>query len=252
MIRLILTPILLAIVAWAAAVRADPKHFDLQADAILIDSGFLAYVAPRFSLKTGILITIAPIGSGADGGLTLTAVGAEGLALITDGTATYRARDTNDPEAARFVEWLASDVGKRAVTKFKTDGQPTFAAAEARQIAVAAVEPDGDAVLGEDVSLKRCGRCHVISDKNRFGGIGSTPSFGALRGMKSWLERFEVFWTLNPHPSFTQVDGVTEPFDPMRPPPIAPIILTLDEVDAILAYVRAMKPKDLGGPLIAQ
>ena len=83
----------------------------------------------------------------------------------------------------------------------------------------------GDIDLGETLSLLHCGRCHVVNEKNRMGGIGSTPSFGALRAMPAWGDRFAVFWTLSPHPSFTQVEGMTEPFDPQHPPAIAPVWL---------------------------
>ena len=43
---------------------------------------------------------------------------------------------------------------------------------------------------------------------------------------------------------------MTEPFHPERPPPIAPVEMTLDEVEALLAFVHTIKPKDLGAPLI--
>jgi hypothetical protein len=97
-----------------------------------------------------------------------------------------------------------------------------------------------------------CGRCHVVSERNRFGGIGSTPSFPALRSMPDWEDRFRTFWALNPHPSFTQVEGLTEPFDPASPPHIAPVHLTMAESDAILAYVAGIAPKDLGAEIEAR
>ncbi len=99
---------------------------------------------------------------------------------------------------------------------------------------------------GEKLTLFNCGRCHVISDRNKYGGIGSTPSFAALRTLEDWEERFKVFWTENPHPAFTQIDGVTEPFPIDRPSPIHPLTLTLEEIDAIVAYARTIAPKNLG------
>jgi mono/diheme cytochrome c family protein len=99
---------------------------------------------------------------------------------------------------------------------------------------------------GEKLTLFHCGRCHVISERNKYGGIGSTPSFGALRTLEDWELRFAAFWTLNPHPAFTQVEGVTEPFPAHRPSPIHPVELTLDEIDRIIAYARTIPPKDLG------
>lgn len=94
----------------------------------------------------------------------------------------------------------------------------------------------------EKEMLFKCGRCHVIGDLNKYGGIGSTPSFRALRGFDDWRERFSVFYTLNPHPAFTQVAGVTPPFPASRPSPIAPIEVTTDEIERFTAYVQDMEP----------
>lgn len=99
---------------------------------------------------------------------------------------------------------------------------------------------------GEKLTLFHCGRCHVINERNKYGGIGSTPSFGALRTMDDWEDRFDAFWTLAPHPAFTQVEGVTEPFPINRPSPIYPMELTLDEVETIKIFTRTIAPKDLG------
>ena len=46
-----------------------------------------------------------------------------------------------------------------------------------------------DYAPGEKLTLFHCGRCHVINEKNKYGGIGSTPSFGALRTMEDWEDR---------------------------------------------------------------
>lgn len=102
---------------------------------------------------------------------------------------------------------------------------------------------------GETLALLHCGRCHVVSDRNKYGGIGSTPSFGALRTIPNWREKFAAFWVYNPHPSFTQVEGVTEPFPAERPPHIAPVELTLEETEAIALFAASIEPKDLGAPL---
>jgi mono/diheme cytochrome c family protein len=103
-----------------------------------------------------------------------------------------------------------------------------------------------DFAPGEKLTLFHCGRCHVINERNKYGGIGSTPSFAALRTLDDWEDRFDAFWTLNPHPAFTQVEGMTEPFLPHRPSPIHPMELTLDEVETITEYARTIPPKDLG------
>ena len=42
---------------------------------------------------------------------------------------------------------------------------------------------------------------------------------------------------------------MTAPFPINRPSPIVPVEVTLDEVEAILAYVAEMAPADLGAPI---
>jgi len=102
---------------------------------------------------------------------------------------------------------------------------------------------------GEKLTLLNCGRCHVVSAKNRMGGIGSTPSFAVLRTIDDWEDRMKAFWTLRPHPGFTQIEGMTEPFPASRPPAVHPISLTLEELALIVAYARTVKPADLGSDL---
>lgn len=117
-------------------------------------------------------------------------------------------------------------------------------------ILVASGAPGGvsgdDYAPGEKLTLLHCGRCHVVSMRNRFGGIGSTPSFAAMRTADDWEERFRAFYALNPHPAFTQVAGVTPPFVPERPSPIHPVELTPDEIETIIQFTRTIEPKDLG------
>jgi hypothetical protein len=102
---------------------------------------------------------------------------------------------------------------------------------------------------GEKLTILNCGRCHVVSPKNRMGGIGSTPSFAVLRTIADWEDRMRAFWTLRPHPSFTQIEGVTDPFPEDRPAHIHPVTLTLKEVERIVAYARTIPPADLGADL---
>jgi hypothetical protein len=45
---------------------------------------------------------------------------------------------------------------------------------------------------------------------------------------------------------------VTDPFPDNLPSPIAPIEVTLDEIDAIVAYVGTIAPADLGAPVEIQ
>lgn len=256
---------LMAVLAVLPA-RAQEKTFRLKAAPELIESGVLKYMLPRFSLKTGVRIGVEELPLPADALEGADVFLLQSAALPATPDAVHRVDvfaeaggrsytlvvlDTDRREhAERFLDWITSPVGEAAITGFEVDGAPLYAAVEVEAVEVAAAAPTGDAALGEKIAIRRCGRCHVISDKNRFGGIGSTPSFGALKTLPRWQERFEAFWTLNPHPSFTQIEGVTEPFHPERPPPIAPVEMTVEEVEALLAFVHTIKPKDLGAPLI--
>jgi hypothetical protein len=106
-----------------------------------------------------------------------------------------------------------------------------------------------DYAPGEKLTLINCGRCHVVSAKNRMGGIDSTPSFAALRTFEDWEAKMKAFWTYRPHPAFTQIEGVTEPFPENRPAYIHPISLTLEGLAVIIKFARTIKPADLGHDL---
>ena len=224
---------------------AEPVR--LAADGQIVETGLLKFVVPRFSLKTGIKVALsddAPdIRILPDGDRPLLAGLGQvfGVAQIGDGDAVDR-----------FVTWLFSDIGQRTLFSFKKDGAQVFQPPGIIEEAEEEIAIEGDIDLGEALSIRHCGRCHVVSDKNKFAGIGSTPSFGALRTLPAWEDRFAAFWTLNPHPSFTQITDITEPFDPQRPPPIAPIELSLEEAEAIAAFAASIPPKNLGADIFAQ
>lgn len=106
-------------------------------------------------------------------------------------------------------------------------------------------ESDSNA-LGQKLTKQHCGRCHVVPGGNPFGSIGSTPSFRVLRNYPDWQARFAAFYAEPPHAAITEIEGVTEPHDPARPPPVTPMRLTEAEMEAILAYVATIEPKDVG------
>ena len=116
-------------------------------------------------------------------------------------------------------------------------------------ILYAPAAPAEEYAPGEKLALFNCGRCHVIGPRNKMGGIGSTPSFPVLRTIEDWEDRMKAFWTLRPHPSFTQIEGVTEPFPADQPAHVHPVTLTLDDVDKIVDYARTVPPADLGSDL---
>ena len=245
--------------AWICASGVAPaqeREITVGASPELISSGLLKYVLPRFSLKTGIRAIPAGLAASADVLIAPEDFAGGGEPALSGSGTVYFVRSTHESMdmaaatyADRFIDWLTSDVGKRTIDSFEVDGGHPFAATESGPEALELVELSGDAAAGERLAAVHCGHCHVVGDANRFSGIGSTPSFGVLRAMEDWETRFRAFYFLNPHPAFTQIEDVTEPFDEARPSPIAPIMLTLEDVEAILAYVVAIPASSLGAPI---
>lgn len=230
----------LMVVSPIGAVAQD-KAFSLTAPDAMVESGFLKYVLPRFSLKTGVKIEIVAEGGDA-------AFGADGVPVFREGDIVWHLSG-GDADIDRFRDWLVSDVGKRAVEGF--DGG-AYSSDFAVDEVVAEISFEGDAAVGEKVSLLHCGRCHVVNDSNRMNAIGSSPSFALLRTFTDWDQRFAAFYALKPHAAFTQIEDVTEPFDISRPSPIVPIEITLEDLEAIMAYVAVIAPADLGAPIQSQ
>ncbi|MEM7177207.1 MAG: hypothetical protein AAGD47_06675 [Pseudomonadota bacterium] len=102
---------------------------------------------------------------------------------------------------------------------------------------------------GEKLVYLKCGRCHVIGPSNRMGGIGSTPKFTVMRNWENWEDKMRAFYALNPHPAFTQIEGITDPFPANRPSPISPVTLTENELELIIEYTRGLAPADLGAEI---
>nr|WP_306266079.1 cytochrome c [Pararhizobium sp. IMCC3301] len=222
----------------------------------LIDTGLIRHLLPRFRFKSRIRVEAVPEGGEGEASLLPDAEGGVAVMSSAEGEPYYLAMLSGDPEHRKKISslqaWLQSVPGRSAIESFKPDGTQMFTPGAKKIVKAQKVKIEGDADLGSKLALLHCGRCHVIDSRNPFGGIGSTPSFGAMRGMPKWATSFPAFWSINPHPAFTQIEGITEPFDPARPPPIAPLILTLEEVEAISSFVSRMKPKDLGGGVEAR
>lgn len=229
----------------ANPVMAQDKAFSLQAPDVLIETGFMKHLLPRFSLKTGIRISVSPQSGDA-------VFGADGTPVFRQDDTVWHFARSGDVDADVFEAWLLSDVGKRTIEAYAPDGDVLFSADVETAVVIEAAAPTGDLALGEATSLKQCGRCHVVNETNRMNAIGSTPSFALMRTFPDWQTRFETFFVLRPHPAFTQVTEVTEPFPENLPSPIVPIEVTLEEIEAITAYVGSIAPADLGAPLQTQ
>lgn len=230
--------------------EAQERTLRLVVPEALQATGLPKYLLPRFSLKTAIRIEL--VGKDDLPDLALNVDG-NGAPVFQEPNALWHLQVLKDtPDVQRFVDWLGSDVGTRTITGFQPEGVALFARPLVEKTEVIVAKITGDAVLGEKLSLANCGRCHVINETNRMKAIGSTPSFALLRTFDDWNSRFQSFYVLKPHPAFTQVKDVTDPFDPARPSPIVPLKVTTDDIDAILAYVATIPPADLGAPLQSQ
>lgn len=243
--RMLLLILALAVLPFKAL--AEGRQVVLYAPPDLIATGVMDYILPRFKLKTQVPVVLTGDLAAAE-----VVIDAGALPLFEGAGQAWSLRVVQDTAwTARFADWLQGEIGLNTVLSYAPEGDPVFrAVTQAAQVAPPVVL-SGDPALGLEVSRAKCARCHVV-DAQGFTGIGSTPSFAILRGFADWQDRFIGFFALNPHPAFTQIDGVTEAFDPTRPSPIVPLEMTLDEVDAVAAYVAGMAPADLGAPLQSQ
>ncbi|MEM9639566.1 MAG: cytochrome c [Pseudomonadota bacterium] len=232
---------------WGALPLRAEEALRLSVPTALEQSGFAQFLVPRFALKAG--IRIERVAEGAEAQMAFVASDAPSFEGLGQGWALEH---NGDPRAIDFATWLRSDIGRRTIESFTASDGSRFVAVTQRPEAQVALSYDGNRVEGERLSLALCGRCHVINETNRMNGMGSTPSFSVLRSMADWDDRFATFHLRNPHPSFTQIAEITDPFDPTLPPPMVPLEMTQGDLDAILAYVSGLSPADLGAPLQVQ
>lgn len=230
----------------AFAARAEEaRQFRLSVPPEVAESGLMDYLLPRFALKTN---RRADLVSGAADAVLGPEV-AGGMPVMVRAGKVYTLRLTGENDAARrFSDWLRSDVGQRTVAAYQPPQGTPFGPAPAEED-IAAPVIAGNVALGRAVAEKHCARCHRTHDRDDSSGIGSTPSFPALRALPDWSVRFEAFFVRNPHPAFLRVEGISPPFDPARPPAIIPVELTLDEAEALLAYAASVAPADLGAEI---
>ena len=224
-------------------VNAEERIVTISAPPSLIASGFFDYIIPRFKLKTQISVKLVPDSA------MIAISRSSGRAFLQMGDIVFKIDILEGNNySQRFFKWLKSDVGKKTIASIQENDEPVFVSLEIEEVATRQVRLSGDAKLGLKQSQQKCARCHVV-EKGRKNSIGSTPSFFALRTFDDWDLRFSGFYLLRPHPAFTIIPEVTEPFDDSRPAPIVPIELNLNELQAIIAYVQNIPPADLGEPV---
>ena len=132
------------------ALSAQEKTFRLGAPQVLVESGFLKHLLPRFSLKTGVRITVVGDADDAEA-----AFGDEGTPAFRGQGRLWHLVYEKGPHTDRFADWLLSDVGKRTIEAFQPEGTAVFSAdVGVEEVAVKAVFA-GDAAKGE-TSRSRC------------------------------------------------------------------------------------------------
>ncbi len=225
---------------------AQDRSFRLSLDGEVEASGLADYLLPRFALKTGRRADLA--GDAPD---AVIAAEGEVPVMARGGTVYFLTLTGDNPAAQLFADWITSAPGQAAIAAFQPRDGPPFTAADTAEPEVE-ITFDGDARLGEDLAEEHCARCHRVGQERGAMSLGSTPSFPALRALADWDAKFQAFYALNPHPSFLRVTGISPPFDPDRPPVIAPVELSPDEVEAIQAYAAGLDPADLGAPVQSQ
>jgi len=104
---------------------------------------------------------------------------------------------------------------------------------------------DGDRKKGQALAEKHCARCHVIGEYNKFGGLGSTPSFQLLAGLEDGMTRFQSFYERRPHPAFVTVPGVPK-WSKAKPYAI-PFTVTPETIDDLMTFVKTLERKTLLG-----
>lgn len=222
----------------SASAQSDDRAFRVAVPDELVDSGLMAHVLPRFSLKTSRRADITPEAPDA-------MIGPEGIPVFARGDVAYAlALVTEDADARAFLDWLQSTAGQSAVTGFVPSSGSAFTAIVAAPVA----EPimfEGDIAKGLAVAEVHCTRCHTVAPGDR-SNIASTPSFMALRALPDWDQRFAAFFALNPHPAFLRVEGLSPPFDPSRPPSMIPIVISEAEMEDVQAYAASLAPAELG------
>ena len=93
---------------------------------------------------------------------------------------------------------------------------------------------------GRALAAEHCTRCQVVGDINPYGGIESTPSYIGMKYLADCERRFEEFYILPPHPALVRIADVSADRDDSRPAFVQEIVLTIVDVDAILAFVRTL------------
>ena len=101
-----------------AALTQEVREFRLQVDDELVVSGLMAYLLPRFALKTGRRAKLT--NDSPDLKIVKTAQAGKAV-LARAGRVFALVPMTANPAAGRFAQWLRSDIGQTAIAAFAPD-----------------------------------------------------------------------------------------------------------------------------------
>tara|TARA_B100000902_G_C27232781_1_gene875788 strand:+ start:397 stop:1173 length:777 start_codon:yes stop_codon:yes gene_type:complete len=237
------------VVAFAENTLSQEVSVEFPEELLMVE--FDKYILPRFKFKTQISLLANMENGGFDAKLGILS---SGKAVFSDLNGFVYRLETKTSDAGKmsklekFISWFNSPSGVMTIEDFSIQGVQAFKAVEYVEEKEEVEIFDGDIASGLSLSQDHCKRCHVV-DENSFAGIDSSPSFHAMRSFDNWHERFTAFWTVSPHLNVISITEVYEAGSNSVPTTIAPIELSLDQIDDILAYVASIKPKDLGKPI---
>ena len=133
-------------------VFAQARTFRLGAPDALAETGFLKFLLPRFSLKTGIRIELVDEGEAAE---VVLSAAREGKPVFSGLGSTWflKVPAKDNEHAGRFSDWLTGDVGRRTVDSFKADGKQLFTASLSEDTGEETVVLSGNAAEGEKLAV---------------------------------------------------------------------------------------------------
>lgn len=215
-----------------------------------VPEGLIDYLLPRFGLKTQVRFSRLP----QDGDLQFTLRSdpdAIPIFELNDGSIGYlRAARwvQDDPAYLAFRDWLLSEAGRATILDYRESGVAIAVPVDPEPEAEIPVVIVGDPAVGQSLSLTHCSRCHKVDRAAKYSGMDSSPSFHAMRGFDDWFVRFSSFYTVSPHKALISVrgSGIEKDRELIT---IAPIDLTIEQVNDIVAFVHTLEPLDLGRPI---
>lgn len=116
-----------------------------------------------------------------------------------------------------------------------------FGAGVALAVAIVSIaHADGDTARGRELAIRLCARCHVIGDYNRFGGLGSTPSFDWMTELPDYKVRIRTFYARRPHLAFAHASRNPHPKEQVGY--ADELTVTSSQIEDILSYIETLEP----------